>query len=368
MDALILLTGIVALLYIARIELYRSAWKNLKDVSVKPGSRLRVTVLVPVRNEAKVIGRLLSDLLAQDYPKELLEILVIDDHSDDDTGKAIINAGLSNVQVIPLKEVHGKKAALTKGVERASGELILTTDADVSVGPQWISAMVACYETERPPFIAGPVLSSEGKGWVHEFQAAEQSLLTALAGASIHLKKPLLCSGANLGFTKKAFNAVGGYAGSEHIPSGDDMFLMIKMHESFPGQMKYVKSSQAMVRIHTEAKAKVMGQRQRWASKIFQIPPGHITAMAILVFAFNFLILLAGILSVINVKFAYALITSLGAKWLVDLRLLRSVNSFFKQKSNPILFFISSAVYPLYAVFTGLTAPFIRYSWKGRRS
>ncbi len=95
----------------------------------------RLSVVVPARDEASGIGRAVESLLAQDYPD--LEIIVVDDRSTDETGAVLTNLAArdSRIRAIRVDQLPagwlGKNHALWRGAERASGEWLLFTDADI---------------------------------------------------------------------------------------------------------------------------------------------------------------------------------------------------------------------------------------------
>src|SRR5512133_216181 len=99
-----------------------------------------VSVVVACRNEAANITALQESLAAQDYPAGLLEIIIVNDNSTDRTPVAISEFITSGRQKSPhdMKLIYnpfiGKKSAVRRGIEKASGELIITTDADCTMG------------------------------------------------------------------------------------------------------------------------------------------------------------------------------------------------------------------------------------------
>ncbi|HEY4798182.1 MAG TPA: glycosyl transferase, partial [Bacteroidia bacterium] len=159
-----------------------------------------------------------------------------------------------------------------------------------------------------------------------------------------------------------------GFENNEKISTGDDIFLMLKFKKKFPGEIKFLKSVEAAVTTNAEERSSsALNQRKRWASKTFSYGFSNITLIAVIIFLMNFLVLMSGIVSVINIKFVFALMTSFSCKCIVDFMLLHSASSFFKKRANPVAFFLASAIYPVYVSAIGLVAPFTKYSWKGRK-
>jgi cellulose synthase/poly-beta-1,6-N-acetylglucosamine synthase-like glycosyltransferase len=368
-----LLTFLVCGGYAALMILYFIGWRRtpsgsalLPPMSSQP--RTRVSIILPVRNEGKNIPRILEHLSKQDYEKENYEIVVVDDFSEDNTAGLIEAAGVSNLKLVRLKEKGGKKQAITEGIYHSKGVLIVTTDADCQMGEQWLSSLVSFYEEHGSRMIIAPVLLRGETSFPQIVQSQEMTVLTASACASLYYDIPLLCSGANLAYEKEAFLAVNGFEGVDQTATGDDVFLMLKIQKQFQDGINYLKSKEAVVFTHPEPDFfSAMRQRKRWASKTFSYGFSLVTGIAMLIFLMNFFILLSGILSVINVKFAYALITSLSLKCIVDFMLLRSASSFFGKKVYPVYYVLGTLIYPLYVTFIGLISPFTQYIWKGRQ-
>jgi cellulose synthase/poly-beta-1,6-N-acetylglucosamine synthase-like glycosyltransferase len=107
--------------------------------------------------------------------------------------------------------------------------LIVTTDADCIASPAWLRTIVAFYETFDPVLIAAPVTFFSKGTFFDIFQSLDFMALQGITGATIHKKFHAMCNGANLAYTKKAFDEVGGFTGIDNIASGDDMLLMHKI-------------------------------------------------------------------------------------------------------------------------------------------
>lgn len=366
MSLFYLLTATICAAYLQLLLSYLRAWNRTEAGPFKPeeghlkAGTTRVTVIIPARNEAHNIGNCLSAVFKQTYPRELFEVIVIDDHSKDGTGSRVSTVKYPNLRIIPLSdEKTGKKQALTEGIRNAKGDLIVTTDADCTMGENWLASIVSFYEENRPKMIVAPVLLQGESNLQESLQGQEMTVLTACACASIRLNHPLLCSGANLAYEKSAFLAVNGFEGVDKTATGDDVFLMLKIHAKFPKEIAYLKSNEAIVFTRPEStSSKAWKQRKRWASKTFLYGSGYLTGIAILIFLTNFLIFFSGIISVINIKFVLVPVVCFFAKFLVDLMLAYSASAYFGKKFNLFIFVTFSLAYPLYASLAGLTAPF----------
>lgn len=367
-----LLTFLVCGGYVVWMGSYLTGWHLTPRHFQKDEEKATVkcSVIIPVRNEEKNILKILGCLGRQLFPADSFEIIVVNDHSFDRTAEVVSTSEIFNLRYISLPEsMAGKKQAIAEGVKKARGELIITTDADCEMGESWLSSIVSFYEKEKPKMIVAPVLLKDEKSLSEIIQSQEMTVLTASACASLYYNRPVLCSGANLVYEKEAFSTVNGFEGVNTTLTGDDVFLMLKFHKQFPEEIKYLKSKEAAVFTHPEKKpSDALSQRKRWASKTFRYGFNPIFWVALLVFGMNFFILISGILSVINIKFAFALVTALPLKCIADYMLLHSASSFFGKKKHVFVFILGSVLYPFYATFIGLIAPFTHYSWKSRTS
>lgn len=365
-----------ALLWYTWIILRRwLAWKRmpLNEVPFSFQPKTSITLIIPVRNEAPNIQALLRDLDQQNYPKELLEIFVLDDHSEDGTVAMVQEySGRSGlpVSVWPLQNygnITGKKAAVQLGVSKAKGELLVFTDGDCRVGKEWLRSYAYAYQQEQPYFISGPVCFSPTPTHFERMQLVEFASLIGIGGASIAIGKPNMCNGANLAYTKRIFEEVGGFAGNEHIASGDDEFLLHKVDKLYPGKVTFLKNPKAIV--YTEARKTLvsfMQQRIRWASKWKSYQNAGVQLVAISVFLVNLLLFLAIPLVLTgNLPFrmffaAYAI------KFAIDYLFLKLILSFMRRPHYLWYMLPLQFVYMPYVVFTALGGLLGRYSWKGR--
>ncbi|KAK6020095.1 hypothetical protein OSTOST_14257, partial [Ostertagia ostertagi] len=140
------------------------AWLSVPSfVPSGKNADLFLSVIIPARNEAANIGALLTALQHQDYPSHLVEVIVVDDHSDDDTARIV--TGFPNVKLVRLgNDITNsyKKKAIEVGIAAASGEMIVCTDADCVPPPAWLRTMALFKKEKDSVFIAAPV-SIDGK-------------------------------------------------------------------------------------------------------------------------------------------------------------------------------------------------------------
>jgi poly-beta-1,6-N-acetyl-D-glucosamine synthase len=327
-----------------------------------------ISVIIPFRNEEKTIGQLIHDLQQQEYPRDKFEVILINDHSEDNSVNAIneelrgpISAKLMN------NTAHGKKSALTEGIGYAIGTIIVTTDADCRVKKGWIRSINNSFSDESIKMTFGAVRIEAGNALFGNMQALEFSSLIGSGASTTAFGFPTLCNGANLAFTKDAFTATGGYEGNEHIASGDDEFLMRKIEATYSNGIRFNNSSENVVTTYPQKTINsFLAQRIRWAGKWRHHDGTNSKLLAVYIFLFHLSVMLLPFFVIMGDISAYIMLGLLLAKALVEFLFLRQVSSWLLVPWHWLSFFLLQLVYPIYAVGVALAALFKKTAWKGR--
>jgi len=364
----------LALGYTLLIAAYRYGWQRIPVFDKRVQKfHTPVTIVVAARNEASNIERLLHDLANQQFPEALYEIIVVDDFSDDGTAGIVRHFPSPIVRLITLAKIApaylaSKKLAITAAVQQARGRLIVTTDADCRVGPHWLPALVSYYETHRPKVIAGPVIFEQEDSFFKKFQSLDFLSMMGITAACIGLDFPNMCNGANLAYEKAAFQEAGGFEGVDHLPTGDDILLVLKIQRQHPGSVHFLKSLDAMVKTYPQPTLPTfIDQRIRWLSKSTAFQDKRITAILVGAWLFNAAILGFFALGISGQPALLAWAGGLfGLKLGMDLIFLVPVLRFFQRTRLLFLFLPIQILHLFYVVIIGLVANFLPYSWKGR--
>lgn len=339
-------------------------------------SESKISIIIAARNEEVKISACLTDILNQTYPRELFEIIVIDDFSTDKTAKKIASLNSQQINFLSLKDFVNeneniksfKKKAIEIAVEKASGRLIITTDADCRMGKNWLNTIVSFYEKTKCKMIAAPVTFSREKTIFENLQSLDFIGFQGITGACLFFNFPNMCNGANLIFEKKAFEEVGGYTNADNTASGDDMMLMHKIAKQFPRSVKFLKSRNATVFTYAQPTVKSFwSQRIRWTSKTGFYKDWRIPAILYSVFIFYLLIFWNGIFSILKPEFLPCFLLPVLAKMCSDYFFLFSVTAFFRRQKLMLLFFPAWIFHIVYVLIVGVAVNFVKPDWKGRK-
>jgi len=325
--------------------------------------KTRVAVVIACRNEESNIPLLLEDILSQDHPPELTEVIIVDDWSWDKTPVVASSFGqIKNLKVIK-NAGHGKKSAVRTGIEAASFDLIITTDADCRFDKKWISTIVSFHEEEKAHLIIGPVNISGDSGFFHRFQELEFMSLQAITAGTAAAGNPVLCNGANMAFSKEIWMKHNSEL-KEEILSGDDIFFLHSLKRETDAKICWLESMDATVTTSpSETLASFLKQRARWISKSSSYDDQYIKIIAIVTFVTNIELLILLASAFINPLLFKYFMGGFILKSVADLIILSEITR--HRKRNDLLFWFlpSQLVYPFYVLAVSVYSLFRKDTW-----
>jgi len=344
---------------------------------LKPGKNKKqflVTVLIPARNEQHNISTCLNSLLIQNYPKDKLEIIVIDDDSDDKTGEIVesYSSKYPYIRLIYLGQcpagVSPKKRALQVGVAAAEGEIIVTTDADCWTSPNWISEMMTHFERDVGMVIGyvGFLKDSE-KNFFHKIQSLEFLGLTTAGIGSIGAGDPIIANGANLAFRCSVFKEVGGYRGENRMISGDDDLLLQKIDQTTDWKTRACISPNTFVYTHpTSDFFSFLNQRIRWASKGLVYKKASLVLFLLATYIFYLLLFISLPFSLLFIfHYPYPAVAFL-IKLIVDFLLIFKGTALVGRQDLRKYFLLTEILQIPYILYVGFAGIVGKFEWKGR--
>jgi len=362
---------IILSVYILLIGIFIAGFLKTKELKFKNKPSINTfSILIPFRNEKQNLPSLLNSLSKLKYPKELFEILLINDESEDDFMSVINNYNYLNIRVLNTirHSKSPKKDAIETGINHSKFNWILTTDADCALPKNWIHSFDEFIQKNDSVFIAGPVTFTTSNSFLGNFQLLD---FTALIGCTIGgfgINKAFMCNGANLCYQKSIFLKLNGFEGNNTIASGDDIFLLEKMIEKYPKQIHYLKSFDALVTTSTETTLKsLISQRIRWASKTSFYTDTFTNFISLIVFLANIICAAIIIRLIFSQYISTFLITILILKFSIDFCIIFLTLKFLKKQMKIIYFPFVSIVHPFFNLWIGMRSILnSKYHWKNR--
>ncbi len=364
------LTLFLFLVYILLLANYTYQWSRV-PISLPTISKQqrRFTVLIPARNEENNIATLLEALQGQSYPRNLIEIIVLDDGSADQTPTIVQQ--YPSVKLIRSNNQEGfggKKQAIEAGIRSARHEWILTTDADSLPTPDWIATLDSFLERKEMVCVVGPVsMIPSGSGVLQAFQRYDHLMFQGITGGAVGSGQHALGNGANLCYQKDAFESVGGFQGIDQLASGDDVLLIEKFMNRYPEQVDFLKSPPALVKTPSCPTWKSLWQqRVRWVSKAGSYQNKQLLFTQWTTGLFNVVLLTNTLACFIWPSECKAVLAIWGFKSITEWLLIRSVATVYQERVFFLLFLLLQPIHAGYLVAVGLLGRGRTYAWKGR--
>ncbi len=341
--------------------------------SGKNRSKPSVSVLVAARNEEDNIQTLMDSLLKQDYSKDLFEIIVVNDRSEDRTVQ-IVESNIkkhSNIKLINItKEPIGyspKKHALSEGIKVANGEIICTTDADCYPGPAWISEIISYFEDEVG-MVAGfsPLRVKNGGKFFTQYLFIDSLSLAIVTAGGLGWGTGWTCNGRNFAYRKELFADIGGYDDLMDQISGDDDLLMYKVQKKTNWKLRYAFGETAIVESSIKpGLGNYANMRTRHASK-FRVHPFHVKVAAISIFLFY---LSMGIYPVIMLSaglFLPVYMIMMAGKFFAEFITMKRGSKKLGVSLDFIVFLKAFFIHPFLIVLLSIRGAQGKFTWKGR--
>ena len=370
MDVVLYLIAAIYVVFIAQLIYGFNKVKPFERTEVNP--KTTFSIIAPFRNEAKNLPKLLKSISKLNYPKELFEIILVDDFSTDTSERICIQWRMANglIESTLLENLRlsnsPKKDAISRAVPILKHEWMVTTDADCIVTKNWLLTLDNFIQQNNPEMVVGAVIYKTKNNWFHHFQQLDLMSLQGTTIGSFGIGKPFMCNGANFAYTKKFFQKLGGFGGINSTASGDDVLLLQKAVTANSDKVLYLKNKEFIVKTKPENDLFVLFmQRVRWASKTTSYKNIYAKSLAVVVLLMNLSLVLGfgfwilGKIEIWNLSSIYLI------KYLVDYVLLYKSNQYLN-KGKFLLPLASSLVYPVFSSAVGLYSLFGSFTWKGR--
>ncbi len=346
------LTGLVRLRSRPRV-------KNLENPTV--------SVIVAVRNDEENIRDLLKDLSNQSYPKNKLQFIISDDRSTDKTWP-IINDYVKKynnfigIKIAKLsKTMTPKKYALTKAIEKSTGEIIISTDADCRVQNAWVESIVESFDKKIGIVIGYSKIDTKSEHIFNYYQSIDFLALMSANAGTLGWGNAWTGSGQNIAYRRSDFYKVDGFNPVAKRISGDDFYLVRAISKI--GNAKYNTNPNSFVKTQPSKNIReFISQRIRWASNTRYL---FNTDLLFLLFLFVNLFTNTILLSAILLKTYWQFLPMLfGIKFLFDTVVLFYGSNLFKTRIKINAYLIWFFLQPIYTPLLGILGILGKFRWK----
>ncbi len=370
MIVFIILLGFLTAIYILNVvQFYRGLFRLRTG---KNENLYSISIIIPARNEAENIESCLNALLAQSYPHDKIEIIVVNDHSTDDTAAIIdvYQSRYNNFKALHLTErvtnISPKKHAISMGIEHSSHQIIFTTDADCIVTNTWLQSMVRYFE-DNVGVVCGFVVFNQQKEITlfHKVQSVEFLSLVFAGAGSIGLDLPLIGNGANLAYRRNVFNDVDGFSEHKTLISGDDDLFIQKVAHTTDWKIRFAAETSAIVSTSPVLSFReFLNQRSRWASKGIHYHNPFFVLYLISVYLFYTILFLTIPISIYHFKSLPFLLIAFVCKIIADFLLLDKGTSLVLRR-DLLKYFLLAEIFQIpYILYVGIAGLFGKFTWK----
>lgn len=369
----------ITIAYLLLIGSFVFGFDRIKTFTVDDfEAKTTFSVIIPFKNEAENLPELLDSISNLNYPKNLFEVILVDDESDDESVKVIQhvldtkfckrNSTRTDVKVIGNKRETNspKKDAINTAISEAKFDWIVTTDADCVVPKYWLDNFDNFLQKNDAKMVVAPVGYHKVDTFLKRFQTLDFLSLIGATIGGFGINKLFLCNGANLAYNKGYFKKLNGFEGNTNIASGDDIFLLEKAIKHNPKNVRFLKTQQAIVKTKPQQDLNsLLSQRIRWAAKTssYNNMFGKITGLIVLLMnasiVCSFLFVLIGLLNATFLGYTFVI------KFCIDFLLIYKTARFFNQMACLSSYLVSSLLYPFFSVYVAFISVFKGYKWKG---
>ncbi len=362
------------LIYLYSLALIAATIGILANTKSKKNKDRNYSIVIVARNEQDYLPFLLQSLSKLKYPDDMYEVILVDDGSQDDTNSIMTAASeaFHNYKVIKIdnKQLPGKKQGLQTGLETAKHEILLLTDADCIVSPDWLEKINEYWNDETAmligfaPEISWPQLISgyyadqlkaasleNLKSYItYSFRRFVSLVAAGIYAASAGLKIPFSCAGRNLAVRRELLHQLGGYTSFNRYKSGDDK-QALNLIKKNKGVVRYcpaetVNTLPGLGSFHRQ-------QKRRFGKIKISSP-----FFALVTIMFMLFYLYLPFYLIFNLDYTAAIMVFGAAILIWSVNLLKHRQ---RLRAVEILFLL---VYPYYFIYFTLIGSFLAHKWK----
>lgn len=251
---------IILFLTIGMFLLQKSEPEAIKDFPF-------ISVIVSSRNEEKDLPDCINAIEKLDYPTEKLEVILINDRSDDKTDQIITDACQRNEHFYGFDtfdmetKLEAKARGLSRGFEEAKGEWVFVTDADASVHPKWIKACLS-HATDEVGMVGGALLVKPDS-LLAKFELVSWAFLQSFSFGFSGWGHAIACVGPNMAIRKELYDMAGGLENT-NFSIAEDLALVKMVTDTGYKVQSYMDLESSAVLKSVPSFKNLLGQQKRW--------------------------------------------------------------------------------------------------------
>ena len=338
------------------------SFKISNKESINEKDEVNISIVISAKNESKNINGLIEHLSNLEYPPESFEVLLVDDNSTDDTLNLIREKTkhLASFSVFSIKDSgkSGKREALSFGINNSKYPNILITDADCRPEKNWIKSFSNKF-IQGYDFIFGVAPFYQHKELVNRISCFENLRGQMLSFSMASVGLPYTAAARNFGFSKSAFDFVGGYSKTNDTLSGDDDLLL---REAVKAKLKIGTVVETDSFVYSDSKktlSEYFHQKARHTQTSFHYLKRHQLILGSW-HTLNLVFLFSPFLMLINPLYGILF----PAKLCIDFIVVKSIQKKFSYKFSVFEIFYLQILYEFFLIIHFFRARFTKVKWK----
>jgi cellulose synthase/poly-beta-1,6-N-acetylglucosamine synthase-like glycosyltransferase len=329
----------------------------------------KISVIIAARNEEKNVHKLLVSLENQTCPKDLFEVIIVDDRSFDHTHQLIndyIASSKLNIKLLQIAEKerrNGKKYAIAKGIEHANNDILLFTDSDCIANPKWIETFSKAYDQDTDYVLGYTHVKFSKNSLINRLKTFEAILYRVIAASGLGNGTAMTASASNMSYRKSAYLKANGFGRYKNIKSGDDDLQLFNLWVHLKGKKYLFTPDATVITLEKETIQAHINLNTRRASK-FKYYPLALKLFSILVFFYFIFFIIFSVWTAFNLTYLSLFLLLFGVRIISELIMMSYFCIKIKQQQYIIYYFIFTLLYVINFLVFALRGALMKYKWK----
>lgn len=269
-----------------------------------------LSICLAFRNEEEQLEQCVKSLLSAASQIKQLEIIMVDDHSEDSSPQIAEELTRSHSCIQFLKASgKGKKKAISQAIQAAKGDCIFTADADCLYPENSIANLLLLVITDNHQIGTMPVVVTQENSLMGAYESLESHGIMAITAVALKDRLFYSASGAALLYPKQIFQKLQPYRNNLDIPSGDDQFLLYAYKRISGKEIFFIKNREKVVTTSGQKSwIAFFQQRLRWSAKNTKLKDMKLSGILLLSMSADVIFMMLVVLAIFNLGFLYGIL------------------------------------------------------------